>query len=94
MSVAIEPSRLPSLLLIIIGDVMEALDACGRIIWAKALAEPCCGAAGILNTLRLTSRPNSGVQQNFQKKEITLFINRSLLESNPSQIDVYSRYSR
>jgi hypothetical protein len=36
VSVAIEPFRLPSLLLIIIGDVMEALDAYGRIIWAKA----------------------------------------------------------
>ena len=67
LCIAIEPSGLPSSLLIIIGDVIEALDACGRINWAKALAEPCCGAADILHTLQLTSRPNSGVQQKFPK---------------------------
>ena len=52
MSVAIGPSRLPSLPLIIIGDVMEAPDVFGRINQTKTLAEPPCGSADILHTLQ------------------------------------------
>ncbi len=37
----IEPLRLPSSIMMAVGDMMEALDVCGSIIRAKALAEPC-----------------------------------------------------
>ena len=45
--IALEPSRLPSSLPIMVGNVIEAADVCGRINLAKALAEPSCGSVDI-----------------------------------------------
>ncbi len=49
MSVAVESSGLPSMRLIIAGDVMESLDVYGRINRAKAFAEPSFGSADIVH---------------------------------------------
>ena len=47
MSVVIESSRLPSMVMAADVKSMEASDVCGRIIRTKALAEPCFGSADI-----------------------------------------------
>ncbi len=55
VSVAVESSGLLSMMLIIVGYVMESLDVRGRINLAKAFAEPSFNSADIVNTLKLTS---------------------------------------